>query len=54
MKFPFKGFFSTCEQIRRKLWICSDIRCVKSVRIPSYSGPYFPVFSPNGGKYGHD
>ena len=26
--------------------------CVKSVRIRSYSGPYFPAFSPNEGKYG--
>ena len=33
--------------------------CVKSVRIRSYSGPYFPAFglntetfSPNAGKYG--
>ena len=25
---------------------------VKSVRIRSFSGPYFPVFSPNAGKYG--
>ena len=26
--------------------------CVKSVRIRSFSGPHFPVFSPNAGKYG--
>ena len=26
--------------------------CLKSVRICSFSGPYFPVFSPNAGKYG--
>ena len=26
--------------------------CVKSVRIRSFSGPYFPVFTPNAGKYG--
>ena len=26
--------------------------CVKSVRVPSCSGPYFPVFSPNAGKHG--
>ena len=25
---------------------------MKSVRIRSFSGPYFPVFSPNAGKYG--
>ena len=28
--------------------------CVKSVRIWSYSGPHFPVFSPNAGKCGPD
>ena len=29
------------------------MHCVKSVQIRSYfSGPYFPVFSPNTGKYG--
>ena len=26
--------------------------CVKSVHIRSFSGPYFPVFSLNAGKYG--
>ena len=26
--------------------------CVKSVQIRSFSGPYFPVFSSNTGKYG--
>ena len=25
--------------------------CVKSVQIRRFSGPYFPVFSPNTGKY---
>ena len=28
--------------------------CVKRVCIWSYSGPYFPVFSPNAGKYEPD
>ena len=35
--------------------------CVKSVRIRSFSGPYFPIFglnterfSPNAGKYGSE
>ena len=28
------------------------IHCVRSVRIWSYSGPYFSVFSLNAGKYG--
>ena len=27
-------------------------QCVKSVQIRSFSGPHFPVFSPNTGKYG--
>ena len=26
--------------------------CVKGVQIRSFSSPYFPVFSPNTGKYG--
>ena len=26
--------------------------CVKSVRIRSYSGPYFPAFGPNRERYG--
>ena len=26
--------------------------CVKSVQIRSFSVPYFPIFSPNMGKYG--
>ena len=25
---------------------------MKSVQVPSFFGPYFPVFSPNTGKYG--
>ena len=29
-----------------------DSHCVKGVRIQSYSGLYFPVFSSNAGKYG--
>ena len=29
-----------------------ELHCVKSVRIRSYSGPYFPAFSPDAGKYG--
>ena len=28
--------------------------CVKTVQIRSFSGPYFPVFSPNTGKYGSE
>ena len=34
------------------LFINRNSRCVKCVRIRSYSGPYFPVFSPNAVKYG--
>ena len=29
-----------------------NVHCVKSVCIRSYSGPHFPVFSPNAGKCG--
>ena len=29
-----------------------SLQCVKSVRIRSYFGQHFPVFSPNAGKYG--
>ena len=28
------------------------VHCVKIVRIRSFSGPHFPAFSPNAGKYG--
>ena len=28
--------------------------CVKSARNCKFSGPYFPVFSPNAGKYGSE
>ena len=28
------------------------LHCVRSVRIRSFSSPYFPAFSPNAGKYG--
>ena len=29
-----------------------DIHCVKSVRIPSYAGPHFPIFRLNTERYG--
>ena len=32
--------------------IRGNMHCVKSVKIRSFSGPYFPVFSLNTGKYG--
>ena len=31
--------------------VITELHCVKSVQIWSLSGPYFPVFSPNMGKY---
>ena len=36
----------------KMLWIACCLHCVQNVRIRSYCGPYFPVFSPNAGKYG--
>ena len=32
--------------------VSTDVHCVKSVRIPSYSGLYFPAFGLNREKYG--
>ena len=40
------------SSINVKILTDGAIYCVKSVRICSYSGPYFPVFSSNTGKYG--
>ena len=40
------------SSINVKILTDGAIHCVKSVRICSYSGPYFPVFSLNTGKYG--
>ena len=37
---------------RKNEYFQSNENCVKSVRIRSFSGPYFPVFPPNAGKYG--
>ena len=37
-----------------KRQIVQTHNCVESVRIRSVSGLYFPVFSPNAGKYGTD
>ena len=51
-------YFNIKQEIRflfQKLglhFILSILHCVKSVRIWSYSGSYFPVFSLNAGKYG--
>ena len=30
---------------------CLNLHCVKSVRIPSYSGPHFPAFGLNTERY---
>ena len=35
------------------LIFCEILHCVKSVRIGSYSGPYFPAFGLNNTEYGH-
>ena len=33
-------------------WNDRDEDCLKTVRIQSFSGPFFSVFSPNAGKFG--
>ena len=38
---------------RNNLRIDGIKHCVKSVRILSYSGPYFPAFGLNNSEYGH-
>ena len=38
-------------QIKQSLFYHSWVRCVKCVRIWSYSGPYFPVFELNTERY---
>ena len=35
----------------REVWTKIS-HCVKSVRVRSFSGPYFSAFNPNTGKYG--
>ena len=40
----------TLSLVNDKVW---HLHCVKSVRIWSYSGPYFPAFGLNNSKYGH-
>ena len=45
----FKGVFRHCQTSAQSFCI---YHCVKDVRILSFSGPYFPIFSPNAGKYG--
>ena len=37
------------EKLRENL---TQFHCMKSIRIRSYSGPHFPVFGLNTGKYG--
>ena len=48
IKFCNKIYSSECIF---KNEICFQ-HCMKSVQIRSFSGPYFPVFSPDTGKYG--
>ena len=47
-------FFAECTFYRLQHFFFSgwSYHCVKSVRIRSYSGPYFPVFSQKCGKIG--
>ena len=50
------------SEFRIPFWLHDHFHCVKSLHIPSFSGPYFPAFglnteylsafSPNAGKYG--
>ena len=46
----------TLQVLSANVYKLAHIHCVKTVRIWSYSGPYFPaylsVFSPNAGKWG--
>ena len=53
-------FYHQCSHVSTKFYCqCSHVSTkvyhqhfVKGVRIPGYSGPYFPAFSPNAVKYG--
>ena len=42
----------TSEKLQVKVLLIGNEHCEKSVQIRSFSGLYFPVFSPNTGKYG--
>ena len=44
MFFSSYGYFTQHE---------NTVHCVKTVRIRSYSGPYFQVFGLNNSEYGH-
>ena len=46
-----KGSF-VIKKVHLLLRMIFFTRCVKSVRIPSFSSPYFPAFGLNAGKYG--
>ena len=52
------GFLELWREICLTLFaseqMCRNTHCVKSVRIRIFSGPYFPVFSPNTGEYGSE
>ena len=47
------GCFCISNTILSKQVTISVTHCVKSVRIRSYSGPYFPAFGLNNTEYGH-
>ena len=62
---PGLAWQTALKKTEVKLELLTDIHCVKSVHVWSYSGPYFPafglntermeylfVFSSNAGKYG--
>ena len=46
-----KGSF-VIKKVHLLLRMTFFTRCVESVRIPSFSSPYFPAFGLNAGKYG--
>ena len=39
------------NQLRYLVLLNKNLYCVKSVRIRSFSGPYFPTIGPNAAKY---
>ena len=53
MKFSVKDFFSKYEQICIFLRLFRrSFPCVKSIRVRSFFGPYFPEFGLNTKRYG--
>ena len=47
------GFYAKCniwlKRFKQYLILLLNIHCMKSICIRSFSGPYFPLFSPNVG-----